>query len=984
MKKFLSVFALVITTVLLFGICLAHAEAPAESGIGTAAYYDASQYSKKGIGDSAVKTKKKKIDFDLDDETIMIAYILNGEDFDIDELEHEGESGYGKLRIMLRDADNKGVKNVRFSIYTDNEYGKNSNIGSIITNDRGIAVIMLPVGEYYISQPALPSGYAWPNQKDTQKWHGFSIKDGLVTRINETCYSTVQGRLRVTATDQNGDPVEGAVFTITSEYSHTSFNNNEDVLEHISIDGNGSVINDKPNNITTRTIKSNSKGIATSDLPAGVYRIKVSGIPAGCSVSHIYTTSGSVSSYYDDSGLPSVYMPNTFESYSEEKDSSSAGSSYFSSAGYISSFIEDSSWLSGEQDISTAVSVSSGVDNNIFVISEKKTSYVDVEFIRSDEPVGSLCITLKDQDGNGVSNAVYKINSYSNLYKVVDGSLQETGKAPGYYASSVATDENGMSITALPEGNYVIFEESADLPDGYKPGTLEHLKGSRDSVFVAKSTSFTITAGKPTYLNLNCVHVKEEGSLTVHLIDQNGDDVPNGTYYLERYTSSSYGHIGYDVVCSINISNGYGTVVDLEPAYYFINEVSAILPEGYEPGTYSNGFVSISRNGIPCTIKDGESTFVTVNCHKLVSSSTDPDNDPEETNGNGRVAITCLDQDGNRVAGVKYTVLQWNSSVYGLLSEHHITTVTTNTNGEGLSCLIPAGEYQVHVIDAVYPEGYVGGTMSSGGLINTEGESRFSVNPNETTHIYLYCVNNNKKGNVRIKLLDENGNGVSGATFYISKWESSKYGHLGRVLVATANTNHDGVAYATLPEGTYDLTEPTIPGKYRYGKLESNGLISVHNMQFTVNTGKTSDVTTYCVYDLGVKTLDDYTGYDIYIKSVGAKTIDDINIIQASGSHRHDGEIMNYTGEQIYTTVASNVYGVFDVLDYTPDKQLEDAGFKWKEVCGISAYWKQLSDGSYVYANVICPKYFFLKEENGEVREQLYGINSFGHKLPQW
>lgn len=1006
MKKFLSLLALVITAVLLFGVCIAHAESDVgiidvvdagitdvvDAGIGTAAYYDASpQSSDKGIGEAVTvkKTKNKKIDFEINDETIMIAYILNGEDFDIDELEHEGEAGYGKLRITLRDAANQSVKNVRFSIFTDNEYGKNSNIGSITTNERGIAVTMLPAGDYYISQPALPSGYIWPQEAESQCWRRFTISEDRVTRINETCISTAKGRVRVTATDQNGDPVEGAIFTITTEYSSvyyaedtTPVNRKEGDLEYISSDGNGGLIDDKPTNIISKTIKSNSKGIATADLPAGVYRIKVSGVPAGCSVSSIYTTSGGSSSSYSE--LPSSHMPKTYEEYAEEsKSSGGAGKSYFSSDGAVSSFFEDSSWLSGgHQGISSAVSASFGVDSNTFVVSERKASYVDVEFIRSDEPLGSLCIILRDQNGNGVSHGVYSIYNYSMSYTVVDGSLKATDRSPGFYALSVATDDNGYSITALPEGDYVIYEESADLPNGYKPGTLVNAFGDNYSISIARSTPFSISVGKTTTLNLNCVH-EEKGSLSVHLVDQNGDNVPSATYYVERYASSQYGHLGTEVVCSINIKNGYGSADKLEPGTYFINETSAKLPGGYEPGSYANGFISVSRSGIPCSVKDGETTSVTVTCHKVDSSPIDPDSDPDEQEGNGRVAITCFDQDGNRVAGVKYTVLKWESSVYGLLSEHHVTTISTNDNGEGISGLIPAGSYQIHVGNAVYPDGYVGGEMDANGFVTVEGETRFAVNSNEITHICLRCVNFSKKGNVKIKLLDENGNGVSGATFYISQWESSKYGLLRRNLVTTAITNHDGIAYATLPEGTYDLTEPKIPGKYRYGKLDSNGLISVHDMQFTVNTGKTAEVTTYCVYDLGVKTLDDYTGYDIYIKSSETKVIDDLDIIQSTGSHRYDGEIMDYAGEQVYTTVAANVYGRFDVLDYSPDKQLEDAGFRWMDFNGISAYWKKMVNGSYVYANVICPKYFFLRDENGKASDQLYGISSFGHKLPQ-
>lgn len=143
-----------------------------------------------------------------------------------------------------------------------------------------------------------------------------------------------------------------------------------------------------------------------------------------------------------------------------------------------------------------------------------------------------------------------------------------------------------------------------------------------------------------------------------------------------------------------------------------------------------------------------------------------------------------------------------------------IQTVTTNEKGIGTFDNVYSGTYVVRETQG--PEGYVPSDQSYVVKVTQEGATYW------VPRLGVSVVNKQIKGKVQFTKVDEQGNGLAGATFKLYKDDT---------LVASKTTDSTGlVEWSDLPYGTYVLKETSAPEGYvaladQSFKIETDGQI---------------------------------------------------------------------------------------------------------------------------------------------------------------
>lgn len=153
-----------------------------------------------------------------------------------------------------------------------------------------------------------------------------------------------------------------------------------------------------------------------------------------------------------------------------------------------------------------------------------------------------------------------------------------------------------------------------------------------------------------------------------------------------------------------------------------------------------------------------------------------------------RIRLTAADRDGNPIAGAVY-------GIYRMADDSLAETLTTDYNGVAVSSeLSVASDYYLQEIFA--PEGF---------LPNEDREEFWFGESCVASRIDVHVVYDPIMGNIQIIKVDENGNPLEGAGFYVfqqNPWS----------LVETLTTDAEGMAVTReLPYGWYEIHEYSVP-----------------------------------------------------------------------------------------------------------------------------------------------------------------------------
>ena len=181
----------------------------------------------------------------------------------------------------------------------------------------------------------------------------------------------------------------------------------------------------------------------------------------------------------------------------------------------------------------------------------------------------------------------------------------------------------------------------------------------------------------------------------------------------------------------------------------------------------------------------------------------------------GKIEITKVDNASNKIANVKFNILDENSKV--------VETITTNKDGVATSKELPMGNYYYQEVEV--PAGYVMDT------------NKYSFAVTNSTTIKKTVINKVAVGQLKVIKYDNAGNKLAGVTFNILDEQGN--------VVDTITTGKDGSAITkTLKLGTYYYQEISAPSnvkidttKYLF-KLSTDGQIITKNIVNFYQEGK--------------------------------------------------------------------------------------------------------------------------------------------------
>lgn len=876
----------------------------------------------------------------------------------------------GAVKFTLRDNYKNPVAGAKFYVYimdTDTSYQGKSSVKIIKTNTDGIAMAQLPVGKYYIPQlkESLPKGYEWNGSCSSVYWKTFEVKKDKTVSMSATCVikknpadqvpEKQKGTLQITLLDKKGNPVKGAKFTVKYNGVDVS-NNNASTLFNVDV-------------------VTDSNGIAKCTLPEGPYHIdrKDNSLPVGYSwvktgvqtdtklnwkefkIQKGKTTKVSAVCYCLDESDRGIIKLVIKDQYGVGVPNATYLVSHYEVSGTSMNMGEFRDLKTNKNGIAVARNVPVGSYNlnerakelpegyeiqviaksHPFNVKKNKTTKIELNNVintKANKGKGKLVFALTDTTDRNkvvpVANAV--ITVYENP-------VNEPFKL-GNVAAKITTDKYGKASVILPEGNYTITQGSIELPKGYT---------WKFYVNTIKWKNFTIKDSETVYLSASCVKGEDpifikvtEADFTIYCHVENDEftELVPGVKFSIYYGGSKVATLTTGDSGTVNTGN-------LAPGTYTI--VCESVPEGfvkpekettYKLNPYAKtrwAHVYIKRE--PGFTAPNKANFAVV-C---------------QYEGNGKM---------NKVKGVGVTVRDANGK--------KIQDLVTDKDGFAYTDELPAGKYTITCTST--PSGYEAMEKTITYNHNTAARTRWA---------YMWMTRK-ETGKVQFSLHvaksedDKFSKTTPVANVEIPIWrliKDDKGGLISNELVTTVKTNDQGIAISdSLPAGDYFTPQFNLPAKYTWGLL-------VNTLQwktYTVKPKDTAKINIICYYSNDdTKTLADFDSVILNVPTMwqnddGTYAGAGFSNQPAMGSNTeniiYDGSDITFEGKKITTKKASKVYGSFHVLPQKPEDYVSSQGFKWKKVEGIEAYWKKV-DGKWVYAIVVCPKYFGLKGKNGQI-----------------
>lgn len=360
--------------------------------------------------------------------------------------------------------------------------------------------------------------------------------------------------------------------------------------------------------------------------------------------------------------------------------------------------------------------------DEIIQVSVKENNLVYAYEIENTRIKGTIEIIKVDEDGNPLKGAEFTI--YDSFDK-------EVAKA--------TTDENGIvKFENLVYGNYYYVETEA--PEGYLLKNDKH--------------DFTINENGIT-LKETIVNERILGNIKAFKIDEDNKFLANAELTL-------FDSQGNEVQSLVTNENGEVTFENIPYGDYEVKETKA--PEGYN---ISEEILKVSVNG--------EESGLVYEAGKITNTKIKAD-----------IKINKLDQDGNKVIGVEFTL--YNNA------DEVIETSVTNEDGIAVFKDVVYGNY--YIKETKTPEGYIG------------TDEKIEVSVKENNSVYSYEIENTRiKGTVEIKKVDENGNPLKGAEFTL-------YNKEGKEISKSISDENGIVRFEAVDYGKYILKETKSPKGY--------------------------------------------------------------------------------------------------------------------------------------------------------------------------
>ena len=613
--------------------------------------------------------------------------------------------GTGSAKIMSVDASGKAISGMKVTVTTL----EGTKIGEYTTGSDGSVVVTgLSAGWYVVTEDKAPDGYTG-------------------TTAPKNIQVTEKGSVEVT-------------------FEHNSFSSIS--LHTIDLSSKRSLVNVKVEirtqaGVLVGNYTSDSNGaIRTEKLDAGMYTIKVTGIPDGYSINASSTTIGS--------SLQTTVEVKANQEFNMDVEFVQQSSMHISSVDLTGKVI------AGMQ---VTVKTQAGVKigdyttnaNGIVVVNNLAAGWYVVTVTKV--PVGYSVIkdsqTVEVKAG-ATLNVDFSFKALTNINittvdvsskKPIPGVKVEVWKQGGTIVGSYVSDSTGVIRTEeLPTGSYVV--KIVGVPAGYKI--------SASSTVIDTSMQTTIELNSKVEINVD-FEVSTKGSVKILSVDGNDKAVVGAKVSITNALGVVVGEyeIGADGSVIIN---------DLVPGRYTITEVKT--PDGFTVESEAQTFV----------ITAGSTTNVTIK-HNVMS----------------KITINAADVDsGKFISGVKVEVWHLNGTLVG--------TYTTDSTGSVITGNLADGQYVVKVVSI--PDGY---TLSSETTLETTVTVKAGVAVNCSLRFSAL-------GSLKILATGENGSVLAGITVTVKTKDGKTVGEYttdktGSVIVTGLAAGVYVVTETKVPDG---------------------------------------------------------------------------------------------------------------------------------------------------------------------------------------
>lgn len=334
---------------------------------------------------------------------------------------------------------------------------------------------------------------------------------------------------------------------------------------------------------------------------------------------------------------------------------------------------------------------------------------------------------------------IIKVDQYKQKVAGVKFELRDMNDKKIYEGT---TDANGiLKFDNLAIGKYKLIE--TEVPDDY-------IKRTDEYIFEIK-TNNTL---KITYENVK----KDRGGIEIVKVDQYGNKIPGVTFELRDLT-------GKVIKSGVTDANGILKFESVDIGKYQLFETA--VPDGY----------ILKTDPLDIEVKINQTYKI-----NYVNKKIDK----------GNIEIIKVDQDGNKIPGVKFELQDMNGN--------KIAEGTTDGNGTLKFDNLVTGKYRI--IETYVPEGYE---------ISTKPYD-VEVKTNVTKRIKF--TNKRIFGSMQIIKVDDSGNPLAGVKFEILDKDKK--------VIDTIVTDEKGIAqvHIALPLGTYYYREIEAPENVIFNKDE--------------------------------------------------------------------------------------------------------------------------------------------------------------------